>query len=75
VPPARYGGDEFLVILPGGNAAAAHTLAERVRARLGAEVGISEGVAVYRPCIATADELVREADHALYAGRRARRAR
>jgi diguanylate cyclase (GGDEF)-like protein len=71
----RYGGDEFLAILPGGNAAAAHALADRVRARLGGAVGLSEGVAVYRPGVATADELVREADHALYASKRGRSVR
>ncbi|HEX9936247.1 MAG TPA: GGDEF domain-containing protein [Longimicrobium sp.] len=68
----RYGGDEFLVILPGGSAAAAHALAERVRVRVAGRVGISEGVAVYRPEMATPDELVREADHALYDRKRRR---
>lgn len=62
----RYGGDEFLVILPGGNARAAVSLAERVRARLGGCVGVSEGVAVYRAELATPADLIREADRALY---------
>jgi PleD family two-component response regulator len=35
-------------------------------------VGISEGVAVYRPELVTPDELVREADHALYDRKRRR---
>ncbi|HET7228595.1 MAG TPA: GGDEF domain-containing protein [Longimicrobium sp.] len=62
----RYGGDEFLVILPGGSAAAAHSLAERVRARLAGRVGVSEGVAIYRAGLASPDDLVREADRELY---------
>ncbi|HSU13765.1 GGDEF domain-containing protein [Longimicrobium sp.] len=68
----RYGGDEFLAILPGGNAAAAHSLAERVRMRLNGSVGVSAGVAEYRPEIASPDELVRDADRALYEVKRAR---
>jgi diguanylate cyclase (GGDEF)-like protein len=71
----RYGGDEFLVILPGGNAAAAHALAERVRTRLEGRVGVSEGVAVYRPELGCPDDLVREADRALYDRKRRRGAR
>lgn len=68
----RYGGDEFLVILPGGSAAAAHALAERVRARVGDRVGVSEGVATYRTDLAAPDDLVREADRALYDRKRRR---
>jgi diguanylate cyclase (GGDEF)-like protein len=68
----RFGGDEFLAILPGGNAAAAHALADRVRARLGGAVGMSAGVAVYRPELSTPDDLVREADRALYENKRTR---
>jgi diguanylate cyclase (GGDEF)-like protein len=65
----RYGGDEFLVILPGGTPAAAKSLAERVRARLAGLVGISAGVALYRPELQSPDELIREADRALYASK------
>ncbi|HEU0052264.1 MAG TPA: GGDEF domain-containing protein [Longimicrobium sp.] len=68
----RYGGDEFLVILPGGDAAGARGLADRVRARIGARVGISDGVAVFRPSHTCPDDLVREADHRLYDRKRAR---
>ena len=70
----RYGGDEFLVILPGGSAAAARSLAARVRERLRAHVGVSEGVAEYHPECPSPDELVREADRALYEAKRARAA-
>jgi diguanylate cyclase (GGDEF)-like protein len=62
----RYGGDEFLVILPGGTPAAAHSLADRVRVRLVGRVGVSEGVAVFDPSMESAADLVRDADRALY---------
>jgi len=65
----RYGGDEFLVILPGGTPAAAKSLAERVRVRLAGLVGVSAGVALYRPELQSPDELIREADRALYAAK------
>lgn len=71
----RYGGDEFLVILPGGNEAAARTLAERVSRRISGRIGISVGVAVYRPECASHEELVRQADHALYEAKRLRTTR
>ncbi|HEU4456583.1 MAG TPA: GGDEF domain-containing protein, partial [Longimicrobium sp.] len=68
----RYGGDEFLAILPGGDTAGALSLAGRVRRRLGGRVGISEGVAEYRPECPSPDELIRAADRALYDAKRAR---
>jgi diguanylate cyclase (GGDEF)-like protein len=70
----RYGGDEFLAILPGGDAAGARALAERVRGRIGDRVGISHGVAVYREDHTSPDDLIREADHLLYDHKRRRRA-
>jgi len=68
----RYGGDEFLAILPGGSAAAAHALADRVATRLKGVVGVSAGVAVHRADHASPDDLVREADRALYDTKRGR---
>ena len=62
----RYGGDEFLVILPGGDEGGARALVERLRRRLGDAVEISDGVAVYGPAHATPDDLIREADRRLY---------
>ncbi len=62
----RYGGDEFLVILPGGSVDGALSLAERVRRRVEGRIGISAGVASYAPEMDAPDHLIREADRRLY---------
>lgn len=69
----RYGGEEFLAILPAESAAGASRYAERVRAVLsrrelgtGARITVSAGVAVSDPTMSDATELVRAADAALY---------
>lgn len=78
---ARYGGDEFIVLLPATGADAAHVLAERLRRRvmdsavhLGGGINVrfscSFGVATYPDDGTTANELVRVADDALYADKR-----
>jgi diguanylate cyclase (GGDEF)-like protein len=74
---ARYGGEEFVIILPHTEEAQGHMLAERLRhcieqcqvqhhgVQLSATVSI--GVAGFRPgAFANVEELVREADRALY---------
>ncbi|MDB4947790.1 MAG: Response regulator/GGDEF domain protein [Gemmatimonadetes bacterium] len=68
----RYGGDEFLAILPGGGEEGAGALLARVRERLAGRVQFSAGVAVHGPHHASADALIRDADRALYEGKRAR---
>ena len=70
----RYGGDEFLVILPGGSIEGAHALAGRVRRRVEGQVGISAGVAQYTPEHESPDLLIREADRRLYEAKARRRA-
>lgn len=70
----RYGGDEFLVILPGGTVEGALALAERVRRRVDGRIGISAGVAAYTPEMAAPDHLIREADRRLYEAKARRRA-
>ena len=75
----RYGGEEFLVLLPGSDASKAAEIAERMRLKLesdpiqteGAaiEVRISVGVAEHRHNADTASQLVRRADTALYAAK------
>jgi diguanylate cyclase (GGDEF)-like protein len=72
----RWGGEEFLLLLPGTDAAGAAQLAERVRAAFaerpilssdGAPLGVtcSFGVAQHRPG-EDEDELTGAADRALY---------
>jgi diguanylate cyclase (GGDEF)-like protein len=69
----RYGGDEFLVILPGSSPEGALALAERVRRRVDGRIGISAGVAAYTPEMAAPDHLIREADRRLYEAKARRR--
>ncbi len=72
----RYGGEEFVIVLPGCESDAALALAERIRAAIGGTpVDTSEGVvavtasagaATLRDAGRTAEELIRAADAALY---------
>jgi diguanylate cyclase (GGDEF)-like protein len=82
----RYGGEEFLVVLPQTDLAGAHVLAERVRAAIeettidvGAEapvaVTVSVGVAALDERARTVEQLVERADSALYAAKDAGRNR
>lgn len=74
--PCRYGGDEFVVVMPGASFCEALRIGERIRASVGrADLGsrgarvastVSVGVAVYPDHAATAAELFRSADRALY---------
>jgi diguanylate cyclase (GGDEF)-like protein len=72
-----YGGEEFLVVVPGCNLELAARVAERIRAAIGADevdtaegrisLTISLGVSAFEPAIgADADTLIRAADRALY---------
>jgi diguanylate cyclase (GGDEF)-like protein len=68
----RYGGDEFLLVLPGGDSSGAWSLIGRVRARLAGMVEVSAGVAEYAAGIESAEQLIDAADRDLYAARHAR---
>jgi diguanylate cyclase (GGDEF)-like protein len=66
---ARWGGEEFCVLLPRIGASDAHALAERMAHRI-AESGepsvtISVGVAEVRPALESAEQVLRRADAAL----------
>lgn len=68
----RYGGDEFLLVLPGGDAAGVWALITRVRMRLAGMVEVSAGVAEYSSRTESAEQLIDAADRDLYASRQAR---
>ena len=77
---ARYGGDEFVVLLPGCNAIDASGVADRVRAEIAhrvsdAPVTVSVGVATMPDNAADAERLVAAADGALYEAKRSGRDR
>jgi diguanylate cyclase (GGDEF)-like protein len=83
---ARYGGDEFVLLLPGTGATGALNTVEKIRSRIasvelpGGEktaprrtFSVSAGLAVYPDTAATADELLRQSDQALYQAKKAGR--
>ncbi len=69
----RFGGDEFLIILPGTDLAGARSLIRRVQDRLGGRARVSAGAAEYHPSMKSADDLIERADRELYAVKRGRR--
>jgi diguanylate cyclase (GGDEF)-like protein len=83
----RWGGEEFLVVLPGAPAQAARAVAERIRKKVAAgehalgdgralSVTISVGFATHSPGrFATTKELCESADRALYVAKRGGRNR
>jgi diguanylate cyclase (GGDEF)-like protein/putative nucleotidyltransferase with HDIG domain len=80
--PARIGGEEFAVILPGTDAQAAFAVAERLRCHVRdafadatVPVTISFGVASHPAHAETAASLVRTADEALYGAKESGRNR
>jgi diguanylate cyclase (GGDEF)-like protein len=82
--PARYGGDEFVVILPQTEGAAARVLAEKLRRLveghtflqeegINARLGVSLGVATYPAEATTKEALIRLADKRMYEDKESRR--
>ncbi|HEX4984345.1 MAG TPA: GGDEF domain-containing protein, partial [Ilumatobacteraceae bacterium] len=72
---ARFGGDEFALLIPESGIAGALQLAERIHAALHATTGrvsvtVSIGAASINSEITTVDELLRAADSALYRAKR-----
>jgi diguanylate cyclase (GGDEF)-like protein len=72
--PARYGGDEFVLLLPGCSGADAVGVAERVRAEVArhvdAPVTVSAGLATIPDNALDGERLVSAADAALYESKR-----
>jgi diguanylate cyclase (GGDEF)-like protein len=79
--PGRYGGEEFLIVLPGCGARDSYAQAERIRQAFASEpfaagsdslaVTCSIGVSSRHTCAAgDADRLIREADAALYGAKK-----
>lgn len=75
--PGRFGGDEFLIILPGTDSGGARTVAEKIRVRAGLDkiassdgktinYTISLGIATMGPDIDSFETLMRRADEKLY---------
>jgi two-component system cell cycle response regulator len=75
--PTRYGGDEFLVVLPEASADEAGAIADRICAEVragdyhGIAVSVSAGVAQWKTEHTGAEDFVFEADRALYRKKRA----
>jgi diguanylate cyclase (GGDEF)-like protein len=73
---ARFGGEEFLSVLAGSDPGGAIVFAERVRTSLKSAklprgaVTVSAGVAPFHQSMASPDELLAAADHALYQAKR-----
>lgn len=76
----RTGGDEFVIILPNTSSTMAMHAAERIRTGVQAlripddegkfiSTTISLGVSSYRDGIKTVDQLIKEADQALYSSK------
>jgi diguanylate cyclase (GGDEF)-like protein len=84
---ARWGGDEFAVVMPNTNAAAAYRSAERLRMHVANSshdaddrIAISVGIATFDPTLnatagASVEQLSKSADAALYEAKRAGRNR
>jgi diguanylate cyclase (GGDEF)-like protein len=83
--PARYGGDEFVVLLPETDAAGAYVVAEKLRHDIAAfsiqvsdrtvRTSVSLGLVSYPEDGTTADSLMAAADAALYEAKRSGRDR
>jgi len=73
----RYGGEEFVMLLPETDKASARGLSERLRKGIAAmelgnlpQITISMGVATFPEDGRTVDELLQKADAALYAAKK-----
>jgi diguanylate cyclase (GGDEF)-like protein/PAS domain S-box-containing protein len=80
---ARYGGEEFIILLSNSRAQETAIVAERIRSSIaayqmnikgdGVNITISVGVAECTPFVNTLDQLIQQADSAMYAAKAAGR--
>jgi len=73
---ARFGGEEFIFLLPDTNEARARAVADRLRNLISkltvtyndtkVQITVSVGMAIFDPKMDTLDDLINRADHALY---------
>ncbi|HJU00232.1 MAG TPA: GGDEF domain-containing protein, partial [Actinomycetes bacterium] len=71
--PFRIGGDEFAILFPATDASGASVVAEKIRARVEAEVaGVTTSIGIAELGLAApdADSLIDRADTAMYAAKR-----
>lgn len=64
----RYGGEEFLILLPQTGESETFEVAERIRGTVEAEteITVSLGISVYNPNMQKKEEIINKADEALY---------
>jgi diguanylate cyclase (GGDEF)-like protein len=69
----RFGGDEFIILLPSTPSVKAYTIAERLRETVQRKsnppITISIGIATYPHDASTADQIIEASDKALYASK------
>ncbi len=73
----RYGGEEFIMLIPGATAATAERIAEAISIRLAAAAApdgpamptVSYGIATYDPATPGLEDLIVDADEALYSAK------
>jgi two-component system cell cycle response regulator len=74
--PTRYGGDEFLIVLPEAKAEEAQAISLRIGIEIekgsfdGVQLSASAGVSEWKPKFAAAEDFVRDVDQSLYRDKR-----
>jgi two-component system, cell cycle response regulator len=74
--PTRYGGDEFMIVLPEASAAEAQAIWNRIESDIrdasfdGVRLSASAGVTEWQPAFSTVEEFVRAVDQSLYRDKR-----
>ncbi len=70
--PVRWGGDEFLLLLPETDLTKTKNMVERILAEAG-NVGLSYGLAAWEEGFSSLEEFVAKADQRMYAAKEAKR--